>query len=45
MNTTFYRDALDYIQRRQGVILAKEKKQALRVLIKQHKEILAKKGN
>ena len=40
-----YRDALDYIQRRQGVILAKEKKQALSVLIKQHKEMLAKKGN
>lgn len=40
-----YRDALDYIQRRQGVILAKEKKQALKVLIKQHKEMLAKKGN
>jgi hypothetical protein len=40
-----YRDALDYIQRRRGVILAKEKKQALSVLIKQHKEMLAKKGN
>jgi hypothetical protein len=40
-----YREALDYIQRRRGVILAKEKKQALSVLIKQHKEMLAKKGN
>ena len=40
-----YREALDYIQRSRGVILAKEKKQALSVLIKQHKEMLAKKGN
>ena len=40
-----YREALDYIQRRRGIILAKEKKQALSVLIKQHKEMLAKKGN
>ena len=40
-----YREALVYIQRRRGVILAKEKKQALSVLIKQHKEMLAKKGN